>query len=67
MSFFNKTILKEFEKAKLIDGFDIDDMMRNPDFEEEFRENDLIDVIEVNAYKKNEENEIPDVNTEKKN
>ena len=28
-------ILKGFEKTKLSDGFDLDDMMRKPDFEEE--------------------------------
>ena len=61
------------------DGFDLDDMMRDPDFEEEFLlsekmselmlddesiENELNDVIEVNADKENEENEVPDVDAE---
>ena len=31
-----ETILKGWEKTKLSDGFDLDDMMRDPDFEEEF-------------------------------
>ena len=75
-----ETILKGWEKTKLSDGFDLDDMMRDPDFEEEFLlsekmaelmlddeliENELNDVIEVNADKENEENEVPDVNAEK--
>ena len=33
--------------------------------DDESIENDFIDVIEVNTYKDNEENEIPDVNAEK--
>ena len=76
-----ETILKRWEKTKLSDGFDLDDMMQNPDFEQEFLlsekmedtmlddeliEHDLSDVIEVNANKENEENEVLDGNAEKR-
>ena len=31
-----ETILKGWEKTKLSNGFDLDEMMQSPDFEEEF-------------------------------
>ena len=80
-SYYFKFFLKGWGKTKLSDGFDLDDMMRDPDFEEELLlnekmselmlddesiENELNDVIEVNADKEKEENEVPDVDAEKK-
>ena len=68
-----ETILKGWEKTKLSDGFDLDELMENQDFEEEFllsekmaelmlenecEKDDFNDEIEEIADEKTEENEL---------
>ena len=50
-----ETILKGWEKTKLSDGFDLDEMMANQDFEEEF----LLSEKMTELMTKNEPKEEP--------